>query len=209
MPEKKPSRLHAFLGPRSVALVIVLFAAVGVLIIASQPSPIEVSAAVVHPRELAPAPSVAKTTPKPRVPAKPAVARASATRTAAPDTPTRSETPVATASAPAVLPASRASAADTVSKAVAQAPDPVTITGCLIRDDESFKLKDTDGEDTPKARSWKSGFLRKKSASIDLVDAANRLKLDTHVGERVSVRGMLVEREMQARSLQRVAESCD
>lgn len=209
MPVKKPSRFHAFLGPRSVALVILSIAAVGVLIIASQPSPIEVSAAVVQPRELAPVPSEATTTAKPRVPVKSAAARTGATRTAALDTPTRSTTPVTATSAPAVLPASRAAAVDSVAKAVAQASDPVTITGCLIRDDETFKLKDTEGEETPKARSWKSGFLRKKAASIDLVDATNRLKLDTHVGERVSVRGMLVEREMQARSLQRVAESCD
>jgi hypothetical protein len=84
----------------------------------------------------------------------------------------------------------------------------VTITGCLERDSDSFRLKDTTGQNAPKARSWKSGFLKKGSASVDVVDAANKVKLPTHVGQRVSVTGMLVDREMQVRSLQRVATSC-
>ncbi len=84
----------------------------------------------------------------------------------------------------------------------------VTITGCLERDDETFRLKDTAGTDVPKSRSWKSGFLKKGSASIEVVDAANRLDLPNHVGRRVSVSGTRVDREMQARSLRRVAASC-
>ena len=89
-----------------------------------------------------------------------------------------------------------------------QALTPVTITGCLERNAETFRLKDTAGEAAPKARSWKSGFLRKGSASIAIVDAANRVKLPSHVGQRVSVTGTLVDREMRVRSLQRVAASC-
>jgi hypothetical protein len=85
----------------------------------------------------------------------------------------------------------------------------VTITGCLERDDDTFRLRDTAGADAPKLRSWKSGFLKKGSASIEVVDAANRLKLANHIGERVSVTGLLVNREMQVRSLQRVGASCD
>jgi hypothetical protein len=85
----------------------------------------------------------------------------------------------------------------------------VTITGCLERDDDTFRLRDTAGADAPKLRSWKSGFLKKGSASIEVVDAANRLKLANHIGQRVSVTGMLANREMQARSLQRVGASCD
>jgi hypothetical protein len=86
----------------------------------------------------------------------------------------------------------------------------VTITGCLEeRKDQTFRLKDTDGTEAPKSRSWKSGFIKKGSASIDLVAAANSVKLHNHVGERISVTGMLDDREMQVRSLQRVAESCD
>lgn len=87
---------------------------------------------------------------------------------------------------------------------------PVTITGCLQRDSDSFRLKDTTGADVPKARSWKSGFLKKGSASIDLVDAAGgSTKFRDHVGERVSVTGTLRDREMKVRTLRRVAPSCN
>jgi hypothetical protein len=85
---------------------------------------------------------------------------------------------------------------------------PVTITGCLQRSDEAFQLKDTNGKNVPKSRSWRSGFLKKGPASIDVVDAANRLNLSNHVGQRVSVTGTLVDREIRVRSLQRVAASC-
>ena len=93
-------------------------------------------------------------------------------------------------------------------RAGAPRPEPVTIVGCLERDDSLFKLKDTTGEDAPKARSWKSGFLKKSSASVIVSDPSNRAKLPSHVGQRVSVTGTLVDREMQVRSLQRVAASC-
>ena len=85
----------------------------------------------------------------------------------------------------------------------------VTITGCLERDDNSFRLKETAGDNAPKSRSWKSGFLKKGPAPVAVVDASNRLKLQSHVGERVSVTGTLVDREMQGRTLQRIAASCN
>ena len=90
----------------------------------------------------------------------------------------------------------------------ASMPPPVTIAGCLERDDETFRLKDTSGADAPRSRSWKSAFLKKGSASVDVVDASNRLKLTNHVGQRVSVTGTLSEGEMQIRSLRRIAASC-
>jgi len=62
--------------------------------------------------------------------------------------------------------------------------------------------------DASKSRCWRSGFLKKGSTSIEVVDAANRLKLTDHVGQRVSVTGVLVDREIHVRSLQRVATSC-
>lgn len=91
----------------------------------------------------------------------------------------------------------------------AQKSSPVTITGCLEGAGDGFRLKDANGTDAPKARSWKSGFLKKSSPSIEVVDAANRLQLPTHVGQRVSVTGVLVDREMKARSLKRIATSCN
>jgi len=85
---------------------------------------------------------------------------------------------------------------------------PVTITGCLAREDAAYKLKDTTGNNAPKARSWKSGFLKKGAAPVDVYDTANRLKLPAHVGQRVSVTGELRDREMYVRSLQPVAATC-
>ncbi len=86
----------------------------------------------------------------------------------------------------------------------------VTINGCLERDGNTFRLKDIEGEDAPKTRSWKSGFLRKGKPKIDVVDATNnRLRLTEHVGQRVSLTGMLEDREMQARSVTRVAAYCE
>ena len=85
-----------------------------------------------------------------------------------------------------------------------------TITGCLVRrDDGMFQLKDNDGEHAPKSRSWKSGFIKKGSANIDVFDAGNRLKLGSHTGSRVSVSGALTDREMRARSLRATSEKCD
>jgi hypothetical protein len=85
---------------------------------------------------------------------------------------------------------------------------PVTITGCLERDDDTFRLKDATGVNAPKARSWKTGFIKKGPAAIEIIDAAHRLKLTDLVGRRVSVTGVLVDREMRARSVQRIAPSC-
>ncbi|HEY7171876.1 MAG TPA: hypothetical protein VH417_13595 [Vicinamibacterales bacterium] len=87
-------------------------------------------------------------------------------------------------------------------------PNRVTITGCLERADEAFRLKDTEGEDAPKARSWKSGFLKKGRPAVDVVDDGNHLNLSNHVGERVTVTGTLVDREIRIRTIERVAASC-
>ena len=84
----------------------------------------------------------------------------------------------------------------------------VTITGCLERSDENFRLTNTSGATAPTSRSWKSAFLKKRPATIDVVEAVKRLNLKSHVGERVAVTGTLVDREMRAGSLQRVASSC-
>jgi hypothetical protein len=86
-----------------------------------------------------------------------------------------------------------------------------TIAGCLIHDEDDnlFQLKDTDGMHAPKARSWKSGFIKKGSAKVDILDTNNRLSLASHVGYRVSVSGTLADREMQARSVRTTTERCD
>ena len=86
---------------------------------------------------------------------------------------------------------------------------PVTIAGCLELDDTTFWLRDTTGGNLPKSRSWKSGFLRRRPPSIQLVDGTHTLNLKTYVGQRVEATGMLLNREMRARSLQPVAASCN
>ena len=83
-----------------------------------------------------------------------------------------------------------------------------TLAGCLTFDDGEYRLKDATGTDAPKSRNWKSGFLARRSATIEIVDSDQSLSLSAHVGQRVEVGGTLVERQMQARSLQRLAASC-
>ena len=107
-------------------------------------------------------------------------------------------------SAASLPPASSAPSAE----AAAKASTIVTIAGCLERDGDGFRLKDVTGADAPKARSWKSGFLKKGTPSVDVVDATHALRLTDQVGKRVSVTGALADRELKARSLRRVAASC-
>lgn len=99
-------------------------------------------------------------------------------------------------------------AVESTAKADVQNVAPVTITGCLELDEETFWLKDTSGGDPPKSRSWRSGFLKKRPSRIELVDATNTLKLPNYLGQHVAATGMLMNREMRARSLRRVATSC-
>jgi hypothetical protein len=87
-------------------------------------------------------------------------------------------------------------------------PPMTTLEGCLEQNGDSFRLKDTSGTDAPKARSWKSGFLKKGAASVDVLDSGDSLGLAKRVGTRVSVSGTLVDRQMQARAIHRVASSC-
>ena len=109
-------------------------------------------------------------------------------------------------------------AATLTTEAPAAAPSPVaasqheesvatTMTGCLVHDDNMYRLKDTDGMHAPKARSWKSGFIKRSSARVDLLGGTDRLS--SHVGYRVSVSGTLTDREMQVRSVRTTAERCD
>jgi hypothetical protein len=109
----------------------------------------------------------------------------------------------------ATRPAPRVAAAEEPkSEAVAAAPTLVTVTGCLERSDDTFRLKDTSGADAPRSRSWRTAFLKKRSASLEIVDVSNRLKMTDYVGQRISLTGTVVDREMHARLLQPVAPSC-
>jgi hypothetical protein len=96
------------------------------------------------------------------------------------------------------------------SSEVASAQDTraITISGCLVRNDAGFRLKDTEGDTAPRSRSWKSGFLKRTNRSVDVIDARNQFDLADHVGERVNATGTLVDGDMQLRSLRRAAGSC-
>jgi hypothetical protein len=117
-----------------------------------------------------------------------------------PDPPAKSVIAASTARNAAAVSESPASPAKTAT---------ATVTGCLERDGDGFRLKAASGDDAPKARSWKSAFLKKGPAAIEVVDGTHSLRLSDQVGRRVSVTGSLDGREMTARSLRRVAASCD
>ena len=87
----------------------------------------------------------------------------------------------------------------------------VTITGCLEMtvDETQYRLTDTEGAAAPKSRSWRSGFLKKGSAAVDLVDLSDGAALRQHVGQRVAATGVLAGRQLRVRSFQSAGSSCD
>jgi hypothetical protein len=89
-------------------------------------------------------------------------------------------------------------------------PAPVTITGCLetTLDGGEFRLTDTEGVDAPMARSWRSGFLKKRAAPVQLVELSDPKGLQKYVGRRVVATGQLTSRELRVRSLQPAGVSC-
>jgi hypothetical protein len=200
---KKPRWMTGAIAGSGVFLL-----AMGILIASRQPQP-EATAAdaetIVAAEAIAPEPVAPPKKPRARKTAKP-VARKAVAQTAKP---AAAETVAAASEAPVL----RLAPADPIDaraeEAAASAAAYTTITGCLELDDDQFRLKDAEGENVPKARSWKSGFLKKGAARVDVVDPSNRLRLQNHVGQRVSVTGTLLDRELQARSVQRVATSCD
>jgi hypothetical protein len=224
MRSKKSTRSPRGIGAGAIGVVVVCVAAAAMLIAARQRSqPADMAAAEAQPQEAVMAETTPTTVPvvqalaKKTAAAKPSAAVAVPARTLTADA-TKAKAPgvepaarpgvEAAAKAPGVESAAKAPGVESAANARVQESG-VTITGCLERDADTFRLRDTTGTDAPKSRSWKSGFLKKDSASIEVVDAADALKLPDHVGQRISVTGLLVDREMQVRSLQRVAASCD
>jgi hypothetical protein len=86
-----------------------------------------------------------------------------------------------------------------------------TISGCLEAtvDGGEFRLTEIDSDDAPKARSWRSGFLKKRSAPVDLVEVSDRTGLRKYVGHRVTASGVLTGRELRVRSIQSAGTSCE
>ncbi len=110
------------------------------------------------------------------------------------------------ASTPAVAIAPESAAPASGTNALTQ----VTITGCLEPGANSgrFRLTDTEGANAPKSRSWRSGFLKKHSAAVDLVGVPDVSALRQQVGQRVAVTGVQTDRELKVHSVRVISTSC-
>lgn len=104
--------------------------------------------------------------------------------------------------------AAATSPTDTTETSSGTSAAPVTIFGCLEHSNDIYRLTDTDGVDAPKVRSWKTGFLKKGSASVQIVDPGNRAHLSSQVGHRVGITGTLSDRQLQVRSIRKISSSC-
>jgi len=176
---------------RGAVLVAALgIVALGVLAASRPAAPVETAAAMEPVAE----PAAAAAAPAPKKPVRP-----------------RKKTAPVSADSAAPAPPQRAVAAASAAPAAIADDESavVTISGCLEQDDDVFRLKDTEGSNAPKTRSWKSGFLRKRSATLDVVDASNRLRLRNLVGQRVSITGLLYDRELLANTVKRIGSSCE
>jgi len=84
-------------------------------------------------------------------------------------------------------------------------PNSVTMIGCLESDGVNYRLSDVQGNLAPKGRSWKTGFVTKKTKNIDLVGASSTLNLKDNVGRKVSVIGVKDgETHLKARSVKQI-----
>ncbi len=205
MPGKKLAYVLRTPRSRALAVAVVISAAAAAVVVGRQPSQPNVTAQDVQIQDAATVQSTPQKAPAPRAQARRTAPSATRATTAVPARTVNVDATTAKAVAPASTSAAVSLPAPT---AGVQDSPAITIAGCLEQDDDKFRLKDTAGTEAPKSRSWRSGFLKKGSASIDVVDASNRLRFPNHVGEWVSVTGTMVEDEMQVRSLQRVAASC-
>ena len=87
-------------------------------------------------------------------------------------------------------------------------PGSITLTGCLEADGRKYMLTDLEGAQAPKGRSWKTGFVTKKSKDVELV-ATSSLKLGDHIGHKVSVVGIRDDdTHLKARSIKQLAGAC-
>jgi len=90
------------------------------------------------------------------------------------------------------------------------APGSVRVTGCLESSgNDRFQLTDTEGTDAPRSRSWRSGFLRKRSSSVALVTPPDPETLRTQVGQRIAATGQLTSRELRVTSVEVLGARCD
>ena len=175
---KKPIGLTSAIGPKATTALVICVIAGGLMVAAQQQEAKRKNPAPTQFVEIAPVPAA-------KSPKKVAAANTAPAASAA-----AAATPASTPAMPAAK--------------VARA----TVVGCLEGEGVAFRLTDTTGADAPKARSWKSGFLKKGASPVKLVGSSNALNLAGNVGRRVSVTGTLANREMEAHTMHRVAGSC-
>ena len=176
--------------------------------IAAPAAPVKMAPAapVVHP--IAARQTVVKTaSPVPVRTTKPVEAPTTAAAVAVPAVETREPEKAATTTVDAGPRATTPSAVPMAATAV----DEVTLTGCLEIDTDgsSYRLADTEGEGVPKARSWRSGFFKKRATPVDLAGPTDALSLHQRVGQRVAATGVLTSRTLTVSSVRIVSPSCN
>jgi hypothetical protein len=85
----------------------------------------------------------------------------------------------------------------------------VTVTGCIERDEDSFRLTGTSGAQAPTSRSWKSGFIKKRASDLTVVESSRKIKLKDHVGHRDALTGPIADGELRVQSMRHLAGSCE
>lgn len=117
----------------------------------------------------------------------------------------------AKAAPPKATPAKAAPAKAAAAKVVVAPVEPgnsVTLTGCLEAGGRKYMLTDLEGAKAPKGRSWKTGFVTKKSKDVEIV-ATSGVKLGDHLGHKVTVVGVRDgDTHLRARSIKQLAASC-
>ncbi|MBI2220614.1 MAG: hypothetical protein HYU53_05345 [Acidobacteria bacterium] len=87
-------------------------------------------------------------------------------------------------------------------RAVADRGEVVTFVGCLRSADHGarFMLTDITGPNAPRARSWKTGFITRRSVSMT-VTSGRSIKLRDSVGKLVRITGRRAGDDLHAESL--------
>ena len=85
----------------------------------------------------------------------------------------------------------------------------ITLTGCLQADGRKYMLTDPEGPKAEKGRSWKTGFITKKSKDVEVVAASTSMKLGDFRGHKVSVVGVKDgQAHLKARTIKQLTGSC-
>jgi hypothetical protein len=78
----------------------------------------------------------------------------------------------------------------------------------MTTDGDEFRLTETDGDEAPKARGWRSGFLKRSPTAVELIAPPDPSALRKLVGHRVAATGVLDSRELRVRSFRRAGSTC-